>query len=178
MNVMRNHPSRLALVLAAALVASPSFGQAAGPAAWGAKAAQADPGASVESMLRYAIEDEYLARAEYVAIMKRFGEARPFSNIKASEDSHIAWLEAEYGARGLPVPKDEGAAHAFVPASLKEAYAAGVQAELDNIAMYDSFLRSPAISGAADAALRALFARLKAASENHLAAFRNGLSKY
>lgn len=44
--------------------------------------------------------------------------------------------------------------------------------------MYDSFLRSPALSGAADAALRALFSRLKAASENHLAAFRNGLSKY
>jgi len=159
------------------LFATPLFTLAAGSGAWGAKAAAADPGASVESMLRYAIEDEYLARAEYVAIMGRFGAARPFSNIKASEDSHIAWLEAEFKARGLAVPTDEGAAHVILPATLKEAYAAGVQAEIDNIAMYDAFLRSPALAGASAPSPRGLFERLKAASENHLAAFRNGLSK-
>ncbi|MBL8967936.1 MAG: hypothetical protein JNG85_13090 [Spirochaetaceae bacterium] len=171
------HAATLAPILVLALGSLRStFAEGAAP--WGAKAAAADPGASVPAMLRYAIEDEYLARAEYVAIMGRFGADRPFSNIKASEDSHIAWLAAEFASRGLALPADEGAAHVVLPAGLKEAFAAGVRAELDNIAMYEAFLRNPALSGAADAALRELFSRLKAASENHLAAFRNGLSKY
>ena len=38
-------------------------------ALWGARAAAVDSERSVEEMLRYAIQDEYLARAEYLAIM-------------------------------------------------------------------------------------------------------------
>jgi len=43
-------------------------------------------------MLNYAIQDEYLARGEYVAIMGKFDETAPYANIKKSEDKHIAYL--------------------------------------------------------------------------------------
>jgi len=147
-------------------------------ALWGARAAAVDSERSVEEMLRYAIQDEYLARAEYLAIMKKHGEIRPFSNIVRSEESHIAWLKDAYAAAKLPIPPDTASAYVVVPDTLKAAFQAGVTAEVDNIAMYDSFLASPLLGKAENASLKALFIRLRDASKNHLAAFQNGLAKY
>lgn len=143
----------------------------------GAAAAKADASPTVEAMLRYAIEDEYLAHAEYAAIIAKFGAQNPFSNIIASEETHIAWLSAEYAARKLSVPADEGAKHVVMPATLEDAFKAGVQAEIDNIAMYDRFLKDPLIAKAENAAVRDLFTRLRDASKNHLRAFENGLNR-
>jgi hypothetical protein len=145
---------------------------------WGAKAAAADSDRSIEEMLRYAIEDEYLARAEYELIMKKFGAMRPFSNIIRAEENHIAWLRDAYAAAKLSAPVDEAMSLVLAPATLKEAYQAGVQAEIDNIAMYDSLLASSLLAKSDNAALKALFVRLRDASKNHLVAFQNGLGKF
>lgn len=167
----------IVLALAATISAAPSGG---GPtlSTWGARAAATDTAMSIDEMLRYAIEDEYFAHAEYAAIMTRFGTVTPFSNIVRSEESHIAWLKEAYAAAGLSVPKDEAAALAIAPANLKAAFETGVGAEIENIAMYDSFLATSLLAKAENASLRALFVRLRDASKNHLSAFKNGLSKY
>ncbi len=133
---------------------------------------------SITEMLRFAADDEYLARAEYVAIMARFGAIRPYTNIKASEDQHLEWLKAEYAARGLRFPADTSAGHLVVPVSLEAAARTGVEAERANIAMYEAFLRSPAMADPANASVRALYDQLRRASENHLQAFQTQLSKY
>jgi len=161
----------LALSIAASL-------SAAAPAVSGAKAAAADPDRTIPEMLRYAIEDEYLARAEYELIMRKFGTMRPFSNIMRAEESHIAWLREAYAQAKLAPPKDEAASLVTAPSTLKEAFQAAVQAEIDNIAMYDSFLSSGLLAKAENAALKDLFTRLRDASKNHLAAFQNQLAKY
>ena len=167
-----------ALFTAIAILAAVPMLFASGTSGWGAAGAKTDSSLSIESMLAYAIQDEYSARAEYAAIMAKFGERTPFSNIIRSEESHISWIRDEYAARGLAVPSDESASHLVIPASLKDAFSVGVQAEIDNIAMYDSFLASPLLAGAGNARTRDLFTRLRDASKNHLAAFRNGLSKF
>jgi len=64
------------------------------------------------------------------------------------------------------------------PATLKEAAKAGVQAEIDNIAMYERFLEQPGLRDPRYAAVVDLFSRLKDASKNHLAAFQKQLEKY
>ena len=161
----------LSALVATSLAASPSA------SAWGAKAASADKEPSIADMLRYAIEDEYLARAEYAGIIKAHGSLAPFSNIIRTEVNHISWLVEALGTAKLPVPRDEAEALVQVPPNMKEALAAGVEAEIANIAMYDSFLASPPIATPANAGLRNLFVRLRDASKNHLAAFRNGLAK-
>jgi hypothetical protein len=145
---------------------------------WGARAAAADSDKTVDEMLRYAIQDEYLARAEYQAIMRKFGDLRPFSNIVGSEESHIAWLKDAFGSEGLVLPADEAPSRVAVPATMKDALQAGVDAEVANIAMYDSFIASKLMAKAENADLKALFTRLRDASKNHLAAFENGLAKY
>lgn len=148
-----------------------------GGAAWGAAAAKSDVSPTLNSMLRYAIEDEYLAHAEYEAIIAKFGAQKPFSNIIKAEVTHIGWLVSEFGSRGLAVPADEGKKYVVMPATLNDAFKAGVQAEIDNIAMYELFLKDGALAKAENKAVKDLFVRLRDASKNHLKAFENGLSR-
>ena len=150
----------------------------AADAAWGAGAAAGASNLTIESMLEYAIQDEYLARAEYIAIQQKWGIQRPFSNIQRAEENHIAWLVDAHRSYKLPVPKDETIRYVKIPASLKEAFQAGVDVEIDNIAMYDSFLSNPLLARPENAALRDLFTRLRDASKNHLQTFRTGLARY
>jgi len=144
---------------------------------WGARGAAVAKNPTVESMLQYAVEDEYLARAEYEAIMAKFGAIRPFSNIIKSEESHIGWISDVYQLRKSTVPKDRAKEFVVVPATLEDAFKTGVQAEIDNIAMYDSFLANPLIQKSENAVLQDLFTRLRDASKNHFSAFQNGLTR-
>lgn len=145
---------------------------------YGNAAAKADNNLTIESMLTYAIQDEYLARAEYVAIMAKFGQMPPYSNIKESEEQHIEWLKQMFATLKLTVPADKASQYIHVPATLKEAAQTGVQAEIDNIAMYERSLAQPILKDPKYAAIVDLFTRLRDASRNHLEAFQRQLAKY
>ncbi len=175
---MAGKGKRKGFIVAALLACVALTAAGASGTLYGAAAAAADPSLTVEEMLTYAIQDEYLARAEYIAIMGKYGAIRPFSNIVKAEETHVAYLKDALANYGLALPKDEAAARVAAPATLLAANQAGVQAEIDNIAMYDRFLADPAVKDAKYADLRALFSTLKKASENHLRAFKNQLAKY
>lgn len=123
-------------------------------------------------MLTYAIQDEYTARAEYIQIMEVYGIQKPFSNIKMSEENHIAMLVPLFEKYDFDVPVDDAASHIVVPNSLLEAYKLGVQAEISNIAMYDAFLKQEL-----PADVRSVFIKLRDASYNHLNAFQNKVNQ-
>ena len=139
---------------------------------YGAKGALSDDKMSVADMLTYAIQDEYLARGEYVAIIEKFGEINPYANIKKSEDTHIAYLTEIYKAYGLTLPTDDSKSHIVIPTDLLEAAKTGVQAEIDNIAMYENFLGQSLPLDIFD-----VFTSLKTASESHLASFQKQVEK-
>ncbi|WP_342743609.1 hypothetical protein [Halobacillus massiliensis] len=124
-------------------------------------------------MLQYAMEDEYLAQARYNNILQNFGYIQTFTRIKQAELQHIRALLTLFRIYQVQVP-DPGIAASFVttPATIKGAYAAGVQGEIDNIAMYEKFLT---FNLPAD--MRRVFTRLRDASRNHLAAFERGLAR-
>jgi hypothetical protein len=164
---------RAAKIISAVLLMTAVFTVLAASDEIGAKAAKKDPDPGIEQMLLYAIQDEYLARAEYYEVIDRFGSVRPFSNIVKSEETHVGMLIPLFKKYGFTVPEDTYASHVVVPEDLKLALEIGVQAEIDNIAMYESFLSHDLPED-----VRIAFERLKAASENHLGAFRNGLSHY
>lgn len=138
-------------------------------AEYGATAAQNDNSLQLAEMLNYAIQDEYLARAEYNLIMDAFDVSRPFSNIERAENKHIDWLTGLFDDYGYVLPKDE--AVVTPPASLAEAFQAGVMAEKLNIAMYEKFLSQELPQD-----VRVVFTALKNASEKHLKAFERNLS--
>ena len=133
---------------------------------YGAKGALADDAYTLEVMLTYALQDEYLARYEYELIMDKYGEITPFVNIKEAEEKHISELLPLFEKYGIEVPEDESAEYAVMPESLLEAGETGVQAEIDNIAMYEAFLKQDIPEDVGE-----VFEALKKASENHLQAF-------
>lgn len=136
---------------------------------FGAKGASTQLDLSIEEMLRYAIEDEYLARQEYESIMDAFGEQQPFSNIIRAEETHIELLKEIYESYEYEIPEDQAADHIILPISIEEALEIGVQAEINNIAMYEMFLGEELPDD-----IREVFIELRDASINHLAAFEKG----
>ena len=140
---------------------------------FGAAGAKVNTAYTLEGMLKYAIEDEYLAKAEYELIISKYGNIRPFTNIIRSEEQHIAWLKDIYKVYSLPVPPDNAKDHVVMPENLKAAYETGVTAEIENIAMYERFLEEEL-----PADVRSLFERLMNASKNHLGAFERGSGRY
>jgi len=140
------------------------------PDLYGMAAAEADQELTVEEMLTYAIQDEYLAHGEYAFILETFGSQNPFNNIIKAEEQHIASLKSVFQAQGMTIPEDLSGHYLIVPASVEEALETGVQAEIDNIAMYERFLKEPLPED-----VKALFISLRDGSINHLAAFEGKL---
>lgn len=121
-----------------------------------------------EQALIDAINDEYKARAVYQKVIDKFGAVQPFSNIIKAEATHIAELKPLFAKYGIAAPKDEWYKKVPVFATLQEACAGGVQAEIDNVKMYDELLKFVKEKDIID-----VFKRLRAASqEKHLPAFK------
>ena len=140
---------------------------------FGAKAALETSSLTLPEMLTYAIQDEYLARAEYALIITKYGSIRPFSNIIKAEERHISYLIPLFEHYGYDVPEDIADEYVIIPQDIKTSLELGVNAEIENIAMYESFLKKDLPEDVRD-----IIERLKAASENHLRAFRNALRRY
>ncbi|MBW3015598.1 DUF2202 domain-containing protein [Candidatus Woesearchaeota archaeon] len=117
--------------------------------------------------LSLAINDEYKARATYRKVIVKFGSVRPFANIMKAEEIHINELKNIYEKYGLTIPEDEW--YEVVPEfdSLGEACKAGVEAEVENAALYDELF-----SKVDNQDITAVFTALRDASKNnHLPAF-------
>ena len=140
---------------------------------FGAAGAGRDSALDLPKMLTYAIQDEYLAQAEYQFIIRSFGEVRPFTNIIKAEKTHIDMLKPLFKTYGVMVPADTAMDHIIKTNSIKTSLAAGVQAEIDNINMYELFLKQSLPADVQD-----VFKRLLNASQNHLKAFQKALSRY
>lgn len=120
-----------------------------------------------KAMILEALNDEYKARAFYRLVIKTFGPVRPFTNIVKAEDTHARSLERLCARYEIPLPLDEWGSTMRPPSSILEACRVGVEGEIENIAMYDRFLRETDIPD-----VHALFQRLQARSRDaHLPAF-------
>ncbi|MDA1475459.1 ferritin family protein [Bacillus changyiensis] len=139
---------------------------------YGAKGALNADRLTLSQMLTFAIQDEYLAQARYNEILRNFGNIRTFVQIKEAELRHINALLAFFERYQVQIPKDTSQLYVTTPVTLKDAYASGVQGEIDNIAMYNKFLT---FDIPADA--RTIFTQLRNASLNHLEAFKRGLER-
>jgi hypothetical protein len=112
--------------------------------------------------LSEALEDEYKAWATYDQVIADFGEVAPFVHIREAEARHIDALRTLFARYGLAMPGNLWPGRVPRFASLTEACAAGVAAEVANAALYDRLLSAtqrPDILG--------VFRRLQAASQGH-----------
>jgi hypothetical protein len=124
--------------------------------------------------LTEALQDEYKARATYRAILEDFGPVRPFVNIVESEERHIRALLPLFARYGVPVPEDHWPAQVNRPESLTQACQEGVQAEIENGAMYERLLAMTADYPDVQQVFRNL---QRASQENHLPAFQRCVAR-
>lgn len=87
--------------------------------------------------IQAAIDDEYKARETYLRVIETFGWVNPFANIQRAEANHIQALIAIFEQYNIPVPENKWVGLVPSYASIQEACAAGEQAEIDNVAIYD-----------------------------------------
>ncbi|PKK88288.1 MAG: hypothetical protein CVV62_02085 [Tenericutes bacterium HGW-Tenericutes-7] len=134
---------------------------------YGATLVSTDGVYTLEEMLTYAIQDEYLAQATYHAIIEAYGDVKPFSRIVLAEQTHIDLLLPLFETYGIEVPVNDAAQYVVLPDSISSALATGVEAETANIALYETFLAQTDLPDD----VRAVFESLQTASEHHLKAF-------
>ncbi|TJX67668.1 DUF2202 domain-containing protein [Soehngenia saccharolytica] len=139
----------------------------------GAQAALNDKSYTQEEMIAYALQDEYLAKAEYEKIISALNVSRPFSNILRAENTHIDLIEPlleDYDIK-FTVPNVEN--YLVTPTNLLEAYKVGLDTEKQNIQMYENFLKEDL-----DADVKLVFQKLLNASKSHLQAFERQVERY
>ncbi len=94
-----------------------------------------------QAAIAEALRDELRGEAFYARVLKDHGDVRPFSKIVGAERRHAAFLADLLQARGLSVPEFRPAtAEPPAHASVKEACAAAVEFETQNVALYDRLL--------------------------------------
>lgn len=124
---------------------------------------------TVKDALGKALDDEYKAYSTYEAVINKFGNIRPFFMIIRAEEQHIASLKAIYDKYGLNIPLNNWSKKIVVPETVREACGVGVEAEIDNAALYKNDLL-PVVSDYED--ITVVFQNLMSASEKkHLPAF-------
>lgn len=122
----------------------------------------------VQVALEATIQDEFRAETIYQGVVNDFGAVLPFAAILTAEQRHSTSIGQLFTKRGLPVPVS-AVTVASVPhfATVREACAAGVVAERENIALYDRYLAADLPDD-----VRQVFSNnRRASSDNHLPAF-------
>jgi hypothetical protein len=121
-----------------------------------------------EQALRDALDDEYRAWATYDQVIRDFGAERPFINIREAEARHIEALRTLFQRYELGIPENNYLDQVPHFESMRQACEAGIEAEVENAALYERLLQS---TDRAD--ILAVFGNLQRASqERHLPAFR------
>lgn len=128
---------------------------------------------NLEAVLLEALDDERKAEATYAAVIRKFGEVRPFINIIAAERRHSAAIERQMVRLGFPIPTNHWEGKGSAPATLAEACRMAIEGEIENIALYNRLL--PTIPD--DVVLQVLQNLQDASRDNHLPAFRRCLER-
>jgi rubrerythrin len=139
-----------------------------------ALAGTTQPQRSLSQLLNEALDDERKARATYEAVVAKFGDVRPFSNIVMAETRHEEHLLPLFERYDLVVPEDRWKPERIqLPGTFGEACRLAVESEKGNVAMYDLLLASVTQED-----VRGTLEMLRARSqERHLPAFERCASR-
>lgn len=140
---------------------------------WGSGAANQDSNLTVEKMLRYALEDEYIKRTRYELISEKFKIEEPFYSMSKSETCSILKLITLFSKYDVPVPSDKSLEYIKTPKTLLEGYNLSIKGEESNIIMYDKFLQDNNLNED----IKVVFTKLKNISRENIEALHEEYKK-
>lgn len=139
----------------------------------GAKGALRDKNLDLKKMIIYALEDEYLAKNQYDLIGNKFSQANIFRTLRSAEKQHIILLLSLAKKYNIPVVDEREVIKSIKNIeTYQEALEKSIINEMDNIAMYEMYIKKENSDD-----VRVAFQRLRTASEDHLAALKRQLKK-
>lgn len=118
--------------------------------------------------LLLALNDEYHAWAVYNQVIQDFGAVLPFTRIQQAERMHINALIRQFNLYNVPIPTNPWIGNVASFGSVQEACAAGVDAEINNIALYDTLF-----SSTQQQSIVQVYSALQHGSTMHQRAFEN-----
>jgi hypothetical protein len=108
---------------------------------WGAESARTDNSLTLESMIKYAIQDEYLQRARYEYVEKNYKEQSFLIPITRDENIHVYRMLVLLSKYKIAIPSDKSNEFFFkFPKTLEASFALLIKSESDSLAMYEKFL--------------------------------------
>jgi len=121
-----------------------------------------------QQALAAALDDEYKSHETYQGVIRDFCPVRPFINIVQAEARHISALLALFAKYAVSPPANAWRDQAPRFASVHEACMAGVQGEIDSVAIYERLLLTTQRPDILE-----VFRALRSASQDrHLPAFQ------
>lgn len=109
---------------------------------WGAESARTDNNLTLEKMIKYAIQDEYLQRARYEYVEKEYSEENFLTTLMKEENIHVYRMLRLLSKHKIAVPGDRSNEFFFkFPKTLEDAFVLLIKSEKDSIAMYEKFLQ-------------------------------------
>lgn len=139
---------------------------------WGADSARKDNNLTLESMLKYALQDEYLQRARYEYVEKKYRGEKNLTSMMKDENVHVYRMTALLSKYKVNIPPDKSNEYFFkFPKSLEDAYALLVKSESDSLAMYEKFLEQPELPEE----LKEIFNKQIEESKTHLDILRENM---
>lgn len=117
----------------------------------------------IREALISAIDDERQAQAYYAAVLAKFGQVRPYTQLVKAEARHEEILVRYCEQNGIEVPANQWATPTVpLPATLEEVRQQSLTREVKNVEMYDEFLKTIKTP-----ALVTIFENLRSASLDH-----------
>ena len=111
---------------------------------WGAESAIKDNNLTVDNMLKYAVQDEYLQRARCEYVENKYKEQKVLSVMMKDENIHVYRIVLLLSKYKVDIPSDKSNEYFFkFPKSLEDSYALLIKSESDSLAMYEKFLQQP-----------------------------------
>ena len=97
----------------------------------------------IREALISAIDDERQAQAYYAAVLAKFGQVRPYTQLVKAEARHEEILVRYCEQNGIEVPANQWATPTVpLPATLEEVRQQSLTREVKNVEMYNEFLKT------------------------------------
>lgn len=109
---------------------------------WGAESARTDNNLTLEKMIKYAIQDEYVQRARYEYVEKKYSKKEFMTTLAREENIHVYRMLELLSKHKITIPSDKSNEFFFkFPKTLEDAFVLLIKSEKDSIAMYEKFLQ-------------------------------------
>lgn len=126
--------------------------------------------ATLEKILVQVMEEESMTKGVYTAMVEKFGDQKPYSNLVRASERQVSKLEDILEQYDISWENKDNSS-VLVPATLEEGYQTSLEAAKSRVALYDKFLKEDITED-----IESSLTRLKAVAQRQVEAFERTIN--